>query len=70
MSTTNDTGVLLQQFDNLAVPGGSWFEHVNTDDKRRAVLFVASDEPAVRAGGAARSRRARPLPPGPADPHS
>ena len=37
-----------QAFDNLAVPGGSWFEHVNGDDKRSAVLFVASDEPALK----------------------
>jgi gentisate 1,2-dioxygenase len=37
-----------QQFDNLAVPGGSWFEHVNTSPAESAVLFVASDEPALK----------------------
>jgi gentisate 1,2-dioxygenase len=36
------------QFDNLAIPGGSWFEHVNGSAKERAVLFVASDEPALK----------------------
>ena len=36
------------RFDNLAVPGGSWFEHVNGDDKNPAILFVASDEPALK----------------------
>jgi gentisate 1,2-dioxygenase len=38
-----------RQFDNLAVPGGSWFEHVNNDSKQPAILFVASDEPALKA---------------------
>jgi len=37
-----------QAFDNLAVPGGSWFEHVNGDNKQPAILFVASDEPALK----------------------
>jgi gentisate 1,2-dioxygenase len=37
-----------QRFDNLAVPGGSWLEHVNGDDRRPAILFVASDEPALK----------------------
>jgi len=37
-----------EKFDNLAVPGGSWFEHVNGDEKRPAILFVASDEPALK----------------------
>jgi gentisate 1,2-dioxygenase len=36
------------QFDTLAVPGGSWFEHVNGTDGQRAILFVASDEPALK----------------------
>jgi gentisate 1,2-dioxygenase len=38
-----------RQFDNLAVPGGSWFEHVNNDPSKPAILFVASDEPALKA---------------------
>jgi gentisate 1,2-dioxygenase len=37
-----------QAFDNLAVPGGSWFEHVNGDNRQPAILFVASDEPALK----------------------
>jgi gentisate 1,2-dioxygenase len=37
-----------QQFDSLAVPGGSWLEHVNTSRTESAVLFVASDEPALK----------------------
>jgi gentisate 1,2-dioxygenase len=36
-----------EAFDNLAVSGGSWFEHVNGDDKRAAVLGVASVEPCL-----------------------
>ena len=36
-------------FDTLAVPGGAWCEHVNASDKEPAVLFVASDEPALQA---------------------
>jgi len=35
-------------FDNLAVPGGSWFEHANGDPKHPAILFIASDEPALK----------------------
>ena len=36
-------------FDTMAVPGGSWCEHVNASDKDPAVLFVASDEPTLKA---------------------
>jgi gentisate 1,2-dioxygenase len=36
------------QFDTLAIPGGCWFEHVNGSDRERAILFVASDEPALK----------------------
>ena len=39
-----------QQFDTLAVPGGCWCEHVNDSDEP-TVLFVASDEPALKAFG-------------------
>jgi gentisate 1,2-dioxygenase len=38
-----------QQFDTLALPGGSWFEHANDDRRTPAILFVASDEPALKA---------------------
>jgi gentisate 1,2-dioxygenase len=39
------------RFDTLAVPGGSWCEHVNGAGSEPAILFVASDEPALRALG-------------------
>lgn len=38
-----------REFDTLAVPGGSWCEHVNGSDSKPATLFVASDEPAQKA---------------------
>ena len=37
------------QFDTLAVPGGEWMEHINESKTSPVVLFVASDEPALRA---------------------
>lgn len=37
-----------KQFDTLAIPGGSWFEHVNTSSKKPLYLFVASDEPTLK----------------------
>ncbi len=36
-------------FDTLAVPGGSWCQHVNGSDGEPAILFVASDEPTLKA---------------------
>ncbi|MBV8651918.1 MAG: cupin domain-containing protein [Alphaproteobacteria bacterium] len=39
------------RFDTLAVPGGTWCEHVNGSEREPAILFVASDEPALRALG-------------------
>ena len=39
-----------KNFDTLAVPANEWTEHVNTS-KSPIVLFVASDEPALRAFG-------------------
>jgi gentisate 1,2-dioxygenase len=39
-----------KNFDTLAVPAGEWYEHVN-DSKQPIVLFIASDEPALRAFG-------------------
>ena len=38
-----------EQFDTLAVPGGSWCEHVNGSESEPCYLFVASDEPAQKA---------------------
>ena len=37
-------------FDTLAVPGGSWVEHVN-ETSQPIVLFVASDEPTLKKVG-------------------
>lgn len=39
-----------QNFDTLAIPAGEWYEHVNAS-KSPIVLFIASDEPALRAFG-------------------
>ena len=37
-----------KEFDTLAIPGGSWFEHVNTSDKDPVFFFIASDEPTLK----------------------
>lgn len=37
------------QYDTLAVPGGTWVEHANGSTTMPAILFVASDEPALKA---------------------
>jgi len=46
-------GVALEwkPFDAFAVPGGTWFHHENASAGDDAVLFVASDEPTLRALG-------------------
>ena len=36
-------------FDTMAVPGGAWYEHVNPSSTEPAILFVASDEPTLKA---------------------
>jgi len=36
------------QFDTLAVPGGSWCQHVNESATEPVFLFVASDEPTLK----------------------
>ncbi|MGH6932774.1 MAG: cupin domain-containing protein [Dongiaceae bacterium] len=38
-----------ERFDTFAVPGGTWCEHVNDSTREPAILFVASDEPTLRA---------------------
>jgi gentisate 1,2-dioxygenase len=40
-----------EPFDTLAVPGGAFCEHVNGSASEPAILFVASDEPALKAFG-------------------
>lgn len=39
-----------EPFDTFCIPGGEWFEHTNTG-KDDALLFIASDEPVLRALG-------------------
>jgi len=48
-SIIGDTRVEWEPFDTFVVPGGSWCEHVNASDKDPAILFVASDEPTLKA---------------------
>jgi gentisate 1,2-dioxygenase len=48
-SIIGDRRLEWSQFDTFAVPGGSWCEHVNASDKDPAILFVASDEPTLKA---------------------
>jgi len=37
-----------EEFDTLAVPGGTWCEHHNASDTEPVYLFVASDEPTLK----------------------
>ena len=37
-----------KEFDTLAIPGGSWFEHHNRSAKTPLFFFVASDEPVLK----------------------
>ena len=37
-----------KKFDTLAVPAGHWFEYVNSSATAPLILFVASDEPALK----------------------
>jgi gentisate 1,2-dioxygenase len=48
-SVVNGQVLRWSRFDTLAVPGGAWVEHVNESDKEPAILFVASDEPTLKA---------------------
>ena len=38
-----------ERFDTFVVPGGSWCEHINLSERDPAILFVASDEPTLKA---------------------
>ena len=38
-------------FDTVAVPGGHWMQLENTSQTEPAILFIASDEPALKAFG-------------------
>ncbi len=48
-SIIGDRRVEWEPFDTFVIPGGTWCEHVNASDKNPAILFVASDEPALKA---------------------
>lgn len=48
-SLVGDTRLDWEPFDTFAVPGGQWCEHVNGSDSDPAILFVASDEPTLKA---------------------
>jgi gentisate 1,2-dioxygenase len=37
-----------KEFDTLALPGGTWCQHVNESDKDPLFLFIASDEPTLK----------------------
>lgn len=41
----------INPFDTLAVPSGCWTEYVNDSASDPAILFIASDEPAISAFG-------------------
>ena len=40
-----------KEFDTIAIPGGSWYEHHNASPKEPLFLFVASDEPTLKKLG-------------------
>ena len=48
-SIVGDERLEWQPFDTFAVPGGQWCEHVNASESDPATLFVASDEPTLKA---------------------
>ncbi len=48
-SIVEDQRLDWEPFDTVVVPGGSWCQHVNDSDSEPAVLFLASDEPTLKA---------------------
>jgi gentisate 1,2-dioxygenase len=48
-SMIGDKRVDWEQFDTFVIPGGTWCEHVNASDREPVILFVASDEPTLKA---------------------
>ncbi len=48
-SIVGETRLDWTRFDSFAVPGGHWCQHVNESDSEPAILFVASDEPTLKA---------------------
>ena len=50
-SVVGETRFDWRPFDTLAVPGGEWCHHVNESETEPAILFLASDRPALTALG-------------------
>ncbi len=48
-SIVGDKRLEWEQYDTMVVPGGTWCEHVNDSAHEPAILFVASDEPTLKA---------------------
>ena len=48
-SVIADKRIDWERFDTVVVPGGTWCQHVNASDRQPAILFVASDEPTLKA---------------------
>jgi gentisate 1,2-dioxygenase len=48
-SVIGDKRIDWERFDTVVVPGGTWCQHVNGSDRQPAILFVASDEPTLKA---------------------
>jgi gentisate 1,2-dioxygenase len=48
-SMVGDERLDWEPFDTFAVPGGEWCQHVNASQSEPAILFVASDEPTLKA---------------------
>lgn len=49
--TVGDSRFDFAPFDTIAVPGGHWMQLQNSSQTEPAILFIASDEPALRAFG-------------------
>jgi gentisate 1,2-dioxygenase len=50
-SIVGDQRIDWERFDTMVVPGGTWCQHVNGSGTDPAILFVASDEPTLKALG-------------------
>ncbi len=48
-SVVGDQRFDWEPFDTFAIPGTHWYEHHNRSDSEPAILFVASDEPTLKA---------------------
>lgn len=44
-----ETRIDWNRFDTVAIPGGTWYQHANASERDPVILFVASDEPALKA---------------------